>query len=102
MSNSGDGEVDAQTVFTYHEHERLIWAEYSGGSIELGRLVGTRDGSSLAFRYVHAAEDGSTSSGRCAAQLEQLPDGRIRSHESWVWESRAGSGDSVIEEVERC
>lgn len=101
VSNSGDGEVGAQTLFTYHEENLVIWAEYSGGCIALGRLVGTREGSILTFRYVHATRDGTTSSGRCAAQLEEMPDGRIRSHESWTWESRTGSGHSVVEEVER-
>ena len=101
VRNSGDGEVDASTVFTYHQDGQLIWAEYAGGPIVLGRLVGTRDGDLLTFRYVHASADGTTSGGRCTARLERLPDGRLRSPESWSWESRAGSGSSVVEEEPR-
>lgn len=98
VSNSGGGEVDAATVFTYHEHDGLIWAEYAGGTIALGRIAGTRQGDTLDFRYVHVSTDGTSSAGHCRAQLEQLPDGRLRSHESWRWESRPGTGDSVVEE----
>ncbi len=98
VTNTGDGEVDDATVFDYHERDGLVWAEYAGGTIRLGRLTGTRNGDTLDFRYVHVSADGSTSSGHCLAQLELLPDGRLRSHESWEWESRPGTGTSVVEE----
>ncbi len=38
------GEVDASTFFTYHEADGVVWAEYSGGDIVRGHLVGTRTG----------------------------------------------------------
>ncbi|MEQ3550126.1 hypothetical protein WIS52_06545 [Pseudonocardia nematodicida] len=101
VTNSPDGEVDDSTEFTYHEDDGVLWAEYSGGAIVRGRLVGTRRGDSLDFRYVHVSQDGSTSSGHCQAQLEQLPDGRLRSHEAWRWESRPGEGQSIVEERPR-
>lgn len=99
VSNSGDGEVSARTVFRYHERDGLVWADYEGGEIALGRLVGTRTSDRLDFRYVHVAVDGTTSSGHCTAELEILTDGRIRSRESWQWESRPGSGHSIVDEV---
>lgn len=98
VSNSGDGEVDGRTVFRYHERDGLVWAEYKGGEIVLGRLAGTRAGDGLDFRYVHVAGDGTSSSGHCVAVLDLLPDGRIRSRETWAWESRPGTGTSVVEE----
>ena len=98
VSNTGDGQVDTSTVFTYHQRDRLIWAEYAGGPIVLGRLAGTREGDTLDFRYVHVSQDGTTSAGHCEARVEQLPDGRIRSLESWQWESRDGSGHSIVQE----
>lgn len=99
VSNSGDGEVGRATVFDYHESDGLVWAEYSGGDVRLGRLAGTREGDRLSFRYVHVSVDGASSSGRCEAHIEVLGDGRLRSHESWAWESRPGTGESVVEEV---
>ncbi|OLL98670.1 hypothetical protein Ae406Ps2_3600c [Pseudonocardia sp. Ae406_Ps2] len=36
---------------------------------------------------------------QCEARLEVLDDGRLRSHETWAWESRPGTGESVVEEV---
>ena len=56
-------------------------------------------GDMVRFRYVHVATDGTSSSGRCEARLENLPDGRLRSHEDWCWESRPGAGASLVEEL---
>ena len=31
--NSENGEVNEQTIFTYHQNGKLLWEEYSGGNI---------------------------------------------------------------------
>lgn len=99
VSNTGTGEVGLQTTFTYRQNGRVVWAEYCGGDVARGYLVGTRDGADLHFRYVHLGTDGQTSSGVCDSTIEVLNDGRIRFHEIWEWESRPGSGVSIVEEV---
>ncbi|GAB3957283.1 hypothetical protein GCM10027614_72340 [Micromonospora vulcania] len=93
------GEVGTETVFAYHERAGEVWAEYAGGSIRRGRLVGTRDGDRLDFRYVQLNLDGQTSSGHCVSEVSVLADGRVRLRETWSWESRPGSGSSVVEEL---
>lgn len=93
------GEVGSGTVFTYHEDGDLIWAEYSGGSIRRGYLVGLRTGDELDFRYVQVNDEGRSSSGHCRSTIVVLPDGRLRMDERWRWESRPGSGVSVVEEL---
>ena len=45
------GEVDEATRFRYHQNGELIWADYAGGAIAHGHLVGTRAGDALTFRY---------------------------------------------------
>ena len=99
VRNSASGEVGGDTVFHYHEADGVVWAEYGGGAVVRGHLVGTRTGDDLDFRYVHLSTAGATASGHCTARLELLPDGRIRSHETWEWESREGAGTSVVEEL---
>lgn len=98
VSNSADGEVGQATVFAYHQDGDVIWAEYGGGAVMRGYLVGTRTGATLHFRYAHLGVDGQTSGGVCESAIEVLDDGRVRFHESWTWESRHGSGTSVVEE----
>jgi len=99
VSNSADGEVGRATVFSYRQDGGVVWAEYGGGAVIRGYLVGTRDGDRLHFRYSHLGVDGLTSGGVCESIVEVLPDGRVRLHENWTWESRPGSGTSVVEEL---
>lgn len=93
------GEVRADTVFTYHERAGEVWAEYAGGAIRRGFLVGTRDGDRLDFRYTQLNADGDTSTGHCMSIVSALPDGRLRLDETWQWESRTGSGTSMVVEL---
>ena len=99
VTDQAPGQVDTRTRFTYHEKDGEIWAEYTGGDVVRGRLVGTRAGDRLDFRYVQLKTDGTTSSGHCVAQVAELPDGRVRLEETWEWESQPGSGNSVVEQV---
>lgn len=99
VATSGAGDVDAATLFHYREQDGVVWADYAGGAVARGYLVGTRDGDRLDFRYVHLDAAGATASGRCRSRVVALPDGRVQLHETWAWESRPGSGTSVVESV---
>ncbi|QKW06015.1 hypothetical protein HUT18_05995 [Streptomyces sp. NA04227] len=99
VADQAPGQVGARTRFAYHEHEGRIWAEYEGGDIAYGRLVGTRTGDRIDFRYLQLTLDGATATGHCVSEITELPDGRLRLAESWQWESKAGAGTSVVEEV---
>lgn len=100
VTNTGSGDVGPLTTFTYLQDGEVIWADYSGGQILRGFLVGTRSGRRLHFRYAHLGTDKRTASGVCDSELEVLIDSRIRIHESWAWESRPGTGVSIVEEVQ--
>ncbi|WP_436775391.1 hypothetical protein [Yinghuangia sp. YIM S09857] len=93
------GEVDASTLFRYHEADGRVWADYAGGEIVRGHLIGTRDADTMEFRYVQLNRDGKTSSGHCVTRISELPDGRLHLAETWEWESRPGQGTSEVEEV---
>lgn len=101
VSNDPTGEVGPDTVFRFHQDHDVVWAEYHGGDIRRGYLVGTSDGVTLDFRYVHLATDGRTASGRSVDRIEVVEGDRIRLHERWAWDSHEGSGESVLEEVRR-
>ena len=99
VADQAPGQVGTRTRFTYHEKDGEIWAEYAGGDVVRGRLVGTRAGDRLDFRYVQLKTDGTTSSGHCVSDVVELPDDRIRLEETWEWESQAGNGTSIVEQV---
>lgn len=99
VSNAETGQVGASTRFRYRQDAETIWAEYEGGEIRRGYLVGTRAEDRLEFRYVHLGADGTTASGVCESRILMLDDGRVRFEESWAWESRPETGTSVVEEL---
>ncbi|HET9379350.1 MAG TPA: hypothetical protein VFP69_00780 [Streptomyces sp.] len=101
VADQAPGQVGTRTRFAYHEQDGVVWADYAGGDVVRGHLVGTRRGDRLDFRYVQLKEDGTTSSGHCVSAVVGLPDGRVRLEETWQWESQEGSGTSVVEETAR-
>ncbi|MFD4421339.1 hypothetical protein ACFWN7_07525 [Agromyces sp. NPDC058484] len=84
VENSASGQVGAATQFRYHQDDDVIWAEYSGGAIVRGYLVGIRTGGKLDFRYSHLNTDRQTANGVCETRIEVLEDGRVRFHEAWA------------------
>ena len=99
VTDAPGGDVGADTIFEYHQIDDMVWARYAGGAVRLGYLVGTRAGDQLDFRYSHLSADGTTASGHCTSTVTQLPDGRLECQERWEWESRDGSGTSLIREI---
>jgi hypothetical protein len=93
------GQVGTRPRFTYRERDGRIRAGHAGGDVVRGRLVGTREGGRLGFRYGRLQHDGATTRGHCVSAVVELPDGRVRVEETWEWESQPGSGTSVVERI---
>ncbi len=100
-ANTPNGEVDAQTVFHYHQQGEVIWATYTGGGIAFGTFAGrVLPGGVLDFNYAHINAAGQPMTGHCVSTPETLSDGRIRLREVWQWTSGDRSrGESVVEEI---
>jgi len=83
----------------YHQSGDLVWAEFSGGSVRLGRLAGRcAPSGELVAGYVQVLTDGRTVSGEVVTTPTELPDGRLRLRE--VWRRADGTtGVSSIEEL---
>lgn len=98
VENSASGEVSAQTVFCYHQKGDTIWAEYSGGSVQKGFLVGTIDADNhLHFTYQHLNNEGVLKSGECRS-IPKIENSRLRFYEQWKW-TGGEAGTSIIEEI---
>jgi len=83
----------------YHQLRDLVWAEFAGGEVRMGRLVGrcSPDGT-LSAGYVQVLIDGRTIAGEVISWPTVLADGRIRLRERWQ-RSDGTSGVSWIEEM---
>ena len=99
VANDEQGEVSGDTEFHFEQNGDRIHAHYAGGEIVDGHLVGTLDGTRWDVRYVQLNSEGETATGHSIGELTVLEDGRVRVEDEWEWESTAGAGESVLEEV---
>lgn len=84
--NSINGKQSAATLFHYHQEANMVWAEYSGGEVKQGILVGAiHQDYSLDFKYQHITIENEIRISEChsiphineAHQLEMI--------EEWQW-----------------
>jgi len=99
VQNSKTGEVSQKTIFCYHQKDNAIWAEYSGGEIKKGFLVGTIDkNKNLHFSYQHINLKNEIKTGMCDSVFMLTETGKIRFYENWKW-TNGEEGTSIIEEI---
>ena len=85
-SNSENGEVDSLTTFNYHQKDNIIWAEYFGGDIIKGNILGTVSlNGELDFHYQHINKDGQQRIGKCHSIPLVTEEGKLELHEKWQW-----------------
>lgn len=93
----------AGPVGHYHQDGDVVWAEFAGGKVVQGSLVGSCRGDGvLDLAYCQLLTTGEVIAGRCTSVPTLLGDGRVRLTEHWERLGPGGStGVSVIEEHSR-
>lgn len=100
VSNSSNGEVGEETYFYYHQDKDIIWAEYQGGDIIRGTLIGKLINNQLEFSYQHINQDREIMTGNCTSIPHILENGKIQLEETWQWTCRdLSSGTSTLVEI---
>lgn len=101
VSNSSKGNISEKTCFFYHQKDDIVWAEYSGGEILKGFLVGKVDTElNLEFNYQHINSDMEIRIGNCKSVPKVLPNGKLQLYESWQWlNGDCSKGQSILEEL---
>jgi hypothetical protein len=93
------GEQGTSTLGVYHQDGDLVWADFSGPAVRVGRLVGRcRPDGVIDAAYCFVTSDGETVAGECVSTPTVLDDGRVRLAEHWR-RLDGSSGVSEIEEV---
>lgn len=93
MVSSTASAVDpaSPTVFDYHETGGMIWGEYAGDTVRIGRFVGTRRSDRIAIRFTQVvAASGDVVDGAAESRIEPCEDG-LRLVEDF----RTADGDQV-------
>ena len=96
--NSENGEVDDQTVFHYWQDGCILWAEYAGGEIVRGYMIGTvLNEGVLDFHYQHINNSWQVRIGKCRSVPRTAESGKIELHERWQWlNGDLSEGESVV------
>lgn len=100
VCNTENGESTNKTIFHYKQTGNILTAEYSGGKIKYGHLIGlVDDAGNIEMRYHQVNDKNELMTGMCKSTPEILENGKIRLHENWEWTSGDKSkGKSILEE----
>lgn len=70
---------DAPSVFRYYERDGMIWGDYTGDTVTIGRFVGTRRPAAISVSFVHVlASSGEVVTGQGQSDIEIGDDGMLR------------------------
>ena len=102
VSNSTNGEVGEKTRFYYEQDGNIISADYMGGDIVKGHLIGKQlESGSFDFVYHHINSSGELKVGKCLSKASLHENGKIKLSETWKWLSDdMSSGESELIEVD--
>ena len=100
VTNTENGEVDHQTLFAYHQNGNILWAEYEGGEIKKGTMVGFVGlRGELDFYYQHINRGDDIKIGKCHSVPRLLDNGKIELSEQWHWlNGDQSKGTSTVRE----
>ena len=98
LENTENGEVNKDTTFYYHQNKDIIWAEYFGGIIKKGFLLGfVKNNGELEFNYQHINMNNEIKTGKCISIPKILENGKIELLESWEWTNGEKGTSRIIE-----
>ncbi len=85
---------------TYRQRGDLVWAEFAGGHVRRGSLVGVCNGDGvLSLGYSMVLAGGEVITGRCTS-TPHWQVGRLELREVWQrYGEHAATGESILEEV---
>lgn len=92
--------VNHETIFTFSQKGRLVTAEYSGGRIKQGYLVGFIFGDQLVFSYCQLQADVRFDNGTSEFTIYRADNGKITLIEEFEVESDPGTyATNVLQEM---
>ena len=100
IETASNGIVNKDTIFVFTQVDGRVSAEYSGGRIEKGFLIGKMENDRLNFSYCQLQTDGTLDNGISACELLISGQGKIRLIEHFEWKSRHQEpGINIFQEI---
>src|ERR1700677_2387891 len=100
IQTAENGVVNNDTIFTFTQHDNIVYGEYVGGKIKKGFLVGQNNSNALKFSYCQLQTDGTLDNGISSCEISIETMGKIRLIEHFEWKSRPGElGVNIFQEI---
>ena len=100
VQTAANGVVNKDTVFSFTHEGNVVQAEYAGGKIRKGFLVGEITDNILQFSYCQLQTDGVLDTGVSSCELSMDDAGKVILIEHFEWKSRPGeTGVNVFREI---
>lgn len=91
--------ISELTVFSFRQKDETVWAEYQGGGIEKGMLLGSLTGASLKGTWQHRTTDGEPDTGTFNVAMNREPSGRLLLDGSWIGTAENSPSRIVLSEA---
>jgi hypothetical protein len=101
VKTADNGVVNQDTIFFFSQKENVVSAEYQGGKILKGFLIGKLSTQNqLEFSYCQMQLDGKLDNGLSSCQLSKNDEGKLILIEHFEWKSRPGEfGTNIFQEL---
>ena len=91
--------ISELTVFSFRQKDETVWAEYQGGGIQKGMLLGSLTGASLQGTWQHRTTDGEPDTGTFNVAMNREPSGRLLLDGSWIGAGENSPSRIVLSEA---
>lgn len=91
---------DIDTVFIFSQVAEIVHADYFGGRIRMGKLLGTLENRNLSFKYLQISRAGEFRSGESSAQLSLSEDGRLCLGPCWHFDFFESAEGCILRQME--
>ncbi len=72
------------TRFIYHESENIVWGEYVGDTVIVGRFSGIRENDVVRLSYHHRQHNAGVTAGQAESIISREPGGLLRLTEFYL------------------
>ncbi|MBH0129170.1 hypothetical protein [Salinibacterium sp. NK8237] len=102
VSSSGSAvSTQTPTRFRYHQEGLMVWGEYYGDTVSVGRFVGRRTGNVVSISFAHSlVSGGEVVLGHAESTIQWNADGKLELYETF--EKDGASHISICIEADRC
>ena len=85
LENSENGKVNSDTQFNYKQDENLVTADYFGGPIKYGKIIGHLNKNKLDMLYQCITTENELKAGKAIAEINLTEEGKMKLKLNWQW-----------------